>query len=73
MTVVKIALYIFFALILGLLGWRMNSLLNPKQKVSKAPMSAPAEKKKSEVQEWLKNRDLYEKRNQQQVRTPVED
>lgn len=69
----KIVLYLVFALILGLLGWRMNALLNPKQKVSKAPMSAPVEKKKSEVQEWLKNRDLYEKRNQQQVRTPVDE
>jgi hypothetical protein len=33
----------------------------------------PVGEKKSEVQEWLKNRDLYEKRNQQHVRIPVDD
>jgi len=70
---VKISLYLFFFVLLGLLGWRMYALLNPKAKTSKAPMVAPVEKKKSEVQEWIKNRDLYEKRNQHQVRTPVED
>jgi len=73
MPSVKIPLYLFFFLVLGLLGWRMYSLLNPKEKASKAPIAAPVEKKNSEVQEWIRNRDLLEKRNQQHVHTPVED
>ena len=69
----KVLIYCFFVLILALLGWRMNMLLNPTQKIPKNTLAPPVEPKKSEVQEWIRIRDLQEKRSQQQVPIGLED
>lgn len=67
------AVYGLLCLLLLLLVWRVSDLSGSPEKARRPLPAAPVVKRGSEVQEWLRQRDLEERRSQRQARVDPEE